>query len=376
VAAPSGEEEGQMADVRHARAQYRERNIRWGFTWALWCAVLWGAWYIPGSALYFEEPFAALSETTTGFLKAAAVISMLNAIAVLLAMFVWTTVLGKTRDYGRTIRQARGISKWFALAAVFGGPMAIYGSFLAIGYVGAAFGAVAALLYPIVGTALARLWLKERITARAAVGILIIVIGGVVIFTPGLVGEITGGTGNAWIGYIGAVMAIFGWGIEGVIAARALDVTDPDVGLTVRFTAESFFWAVLLIPIASIFLAGDLWTIMGDAITNPINLLWLGLAGITFGFCYVSWYKSFPLIGVGRGQAIADLYGLFALVWLTLATLALPSWQFVVGGAIAVFGGFVLFTEKRDVLEVVRSVPGMGSGTSEERPAAMAGAER
>jgi drug/metabolite transporter (DMT)-like permease len=376
VAAPSGEEEGQMADVRHARAQYRERNIRWGFTWALWCAVLWGAWYIPGSALYFEEPFAALSETTTGFLKAAAVISMLNAIAVLLAMFVWTTVLGKTRDYGRTIRQARGISKWFALAAVFGGPMAIYGSFLAIGYVGAAFGAVAALLYPIVGTALARLWLKERITARAAVGILIIVIGGVVIFTPGLVGEITGGTGNAWIGYIGAVMAIFGWGIEGVIAARALDVTDPDVGLTVRFTAESFFWAVLLIPIASIFLAGDLWTIMGDAITNPINLLWLGLAGITFGFCYVSWYKSFPLIGVGRGQAIADLYGLFALVWLTLATLALPSWQFVVGGSIAVFGGFVLFTEKRDVLEVVRSVPGMGSGTSEERPAAMAGAER
>jgi drug/metabolite transporter (DMT)-like permease len=365
-----------MADVEQVRAEYRERNVRWGFAWALWCAVLWGAWYVPGSAFYFEEPFAALSETTGGYLKAAAAITTLNAVAVLLSMLLWTAVLGKTRDYGRTLRQVRHISKWFAAGAVFGGPVAIYGTFLAIGFVGAQFGAVAGLLYPVVGAFLARLWLRETITARAAIGIVIVVIGGVFIFTPGLLDEISGGAENAWIGYLGGVMATIGWGIEGVIAGKALDVTDPDVGLTVRFTAESLYWVVLIVPIASIFLGGELYSIMGDAIANPINLVWLLLAGLTFGFCYVSWYKSFPLIGVGRGQAIADLYGMFGLVWLTIFTFDLPSWQFIVGGLIAILGGFVLFTEKRGVLEVVRSMPGMHAPTRAEAAAPMAGVER
>jgi hypothetical protein len=62
---------------------------------------------------------------------------------------------------------------------------------------------------------------------------------------------------------------------------------------------------------------------------------------------------------VGRGQAIAALYGPLALVWLYLFTLEAPGAQFVVGGLIAVIGSFVLFTEKRDVLEVVRAVPGV-----------------
>ncbi|MEJ7702886.1 MAG: hypothetical protein WKF47_04140, partial [Geodermatophilaceae bacterium] len=50
--------------------------------------------------------------------------------------------------------------------------------------------------------------------------------------------------------------------------------------------------------------------------------------------------------------------------WLTIFTLVAPSWQFIVGGLIAVVGSFILFTEKRDVLEVIRAVP---SETSHER---------
>ena len=90
----------------------------------------------------------------------------------------------------------------------------------------------------------------------------------------------------------------------------------------------------------------------------------------------MSWYKSFPLIGVGRGQAIAALYGMFALAWLTIFTGALPAWEFVVGGLICIAGTFILFTEKRDVLEVIRSVPGIGRSTAPEAPAPVAGGER
>jgi drug/metabolite transporter (DMT)-like permease len=358
-----------MADgLREAHARYKETAIRWGFIWALWCAVLWGAWYVPGFALFFEEPFASFQNTTNEGLQTAAAITAANAAAVLLAMFLWVAVLGKTREYGRTIRRFGKISKWYFAGAIFGGPMAIYGSYLAIYQIGAQFGAVAALLYPIVGAALARAWYKEKITQRAALGILVIVLGGVVIFTPGLAAEITGTGDGAWLGYLGGLMAVVGWGIEGAIAGRALDVTDPDVGLTIRFTAETLYWFVLILPLSAIWLGDNIWSLIGNGLQSGAVLLWLGLAGLTFGFCYVSWYKSFPLIGVGRGQAIADLYAMFALGWLTLFTLDLPEWQFFVGALICILGGFIMYTERRDVLEVIRTVPGIGRVQGEAEP--------
>jgi drug/metabolite transporter (DMT)-like permease len=359
--------------LRVARAAYKERAIRWGFIWALWCAILWGAWYVPGFALFFEEPFASFQNTTGEGLQTAAAITALNAVFVLLAMFVWTGALGKLKDYGRTIRQVKNVSKWFFFGAAFGGPIAIYGTYLAIYQIGAQFGAVAALLYPIVGAALARVWYKEKITQRALLGIIVVIAGGVVIFTPGLAAELTGTGEGAWLGYVGGLMSIVGWGIEGAIAARALDVTDPDVGLTIRFTAESLYWLVLIVPISAIWVGDNIVSLMWNGLQSGPVLLWLGLAGLTFGFCYVSWYKAFPLIGVGRGQAIADLYGMFALVWLTIFTLSLPAWQFWVGAAIAILGGFIMYTERRDVLEVIRAVrvteaaptPEFAGGTSD-----------
>lgn len=336
------------------RTEHRNRQVRWGFIWALWCALLWGAWYVPGTAIYSEPPFVDLAGSEADYLLAAMVITLLNAIAVLLAMYLWIAVLGKPKDYLRTLRRTR-ISWWYAPAGL-AGMLAIFGSILAIAYVGAAFAAVAALLYPIVGALLAKVWYGERITRRAAIGIVVIVAGGVVIFTPGIVGELTGAGTGGWLGYLGGALAFTGWGMEGAVAGRALDVSDPDVGLTLRFTAEVGLWLIVGVPVA-LALAGDrFWAVMGAALANPAVWLLLVLLGLTFGFCYVSWYKSFPLIGVGRGQAIAALYGPLALVWLYAFTLEPPGAEFAVGAVIAVIGSFVLFTEKRDVLEVIRAV--------------------
>lgn len=343
------------ADIDQLRNEYRNRQVRWGFIWALTCAVLWGAWYVPGSAIYTESPFVDAPTSGGGYLLAAVVVTILNAVAVLIAMAVWVAVLGKTKDYGRTLRQVK-ISRWYAPAGL-AGMLAIFGSVVAIAYIGAAFSAVAALLYPIVGAFAARVWYGETITKRAALGIVVIVVGGVVIFAPGIVGEVSGAGGGAWLGYVGGVLAIIGWGLEGAIAGRALDVSDPDVGLTLRFTAEVALWLIVVVPIASATAGATFWATVGAALSSPSVLLLLVLLGLTFGFCYVSWYKSFPLIGVGRGQAIAALYGPLALVWLYIFTLEPPGLEFVIGGLIAVIGSFVLFTEKRDVLEVLRAVP-------------------
>ena len=34
-----------MNELSTARTEHHTRSIRWGFGWALWCAILWGAWY-------------------------------------------------------------------------------------------------------------------------------------------------------------------------------------------------------------------------------------------------------------------------------------------------------------------------------------------
>jgi drug/metabolite transporter (DMT)-like permease len=207
---------------------------------------------------------------------------------------------------------------------------------------------------------MARVWYHERITPRAALGILVIVAGGVVIFTPGLIGELTG-TGTAgWIGYLAGAVTFVGWGLEGAIAGRALDVSDPDVGLTLRFTAEVGIWLVIGVPATIALAGGDFLSALGTALSSPAVWLMLVLMGLTFAFCYVSWYKSFPLIGVGRGQAIAALYGPLALLWLYLFTHEWPGTEFVIGAAIAVTGSFILFTERRGILEIIRAVPPRG----------------
>ena len=341
--------------VEELRVATRNRQIRWGFIWALWCALLWGAWYVPGYAIFYEEPLASLVNSNKELVLGALVVTVLNAVAVLTAMFIWVAVLGKGREYVNTLRQPR-ISLWY-LPAGLCGLSAVFGTYLAITYVGPAFGAVAGVLYPLTGATLARLWYKERITKQAAMGIAVLVLGAVTIFTPGLWEQITTSQGQAWLGYVGGAMAFIGWGLEGAIAGRALDVSDPDVGLTLRFTAEVFVWLVVLVPLFIAFFGSEVLDAFGTALSEPVVLALLVPLGLTFGFCYVCWYKSFPLIGVGRGQAIAALYAPAAIIWLWVFTGVDITWQVVVGGILAVIGSFLLFTERRDVLEVIRSVP-------------------
>ncbi|HIJ22793.1 MAG TPA: DMT family transporter [Gammaproteobacteria bacterium] len=344
-----------MKAMKIARARHRILSVRWGYIWAFWCAVFWGAWYLPGTAVWHTPPYSLMSfESTDEFMLAAAVITAFNGIGALIFLFLWLAFLEKLGELWRTLSRFRTISKWYFLAAIFGGPCALFGSYLAIGFVGPIFAAVAALLYPIIGASLARLWYNEKITLRAAIGILVIVIGGVSIFAPGIMSESAAARELLWIGFVGGAMAAFGWGVEGAIAGRALDVTDPDVGITIRFVAEVIIWLFLILPGVALFFDAPVIA-MVSATLNFWAILWLLLAGLSFGFCYVAWYKSFPLIGVGRGQAIGALYGVFAVIFLAIFAFQFPDWNFLLGLSLTVSGSFLMISESSDVVEVVRA---------------------
>lgn len=341
----------------YALRQHFARHQRWGFRWALWTAILWGAWYIPGTALWYEYPYNIISDTEHGErLVATAVMTSIHAVAVFGFLALWNGSLGKLRDYGRTLVRFRKISKWYALASLFGGPMAIFGSYLAMGFIGPVFAAVTSLFYPVVGALMARLWYQEKITGQAALGMAIIIMGGVVIYGPGLFGEMGDENSYAWLGYIGGIMSAIGWGVEGAVVSRAMDVTDPDVGIQCRFSFEILFWGVLVLPAVMLLSDVPVWFLIKESLLTPAAMLWMLLASVCHAFCYTAFYKSFPLIGVSRGEAIGNLHGVFAVIFVSLVTLKLPEWYFLLGLMITVTGSFIMFREPPEAVAELRTV--------------------
>lgn len=350
--------EGFSVDLKALKKQESKRKISKGYMWALFCAVFWGIWYLPGTVVWVLNPFdemygaiAGAGGDGTALIITAVLITAFNALTVMLALILWNGVLGKFGELVRTMKEFHPCSKWFFLASIFGGPMAILGSFIAMGFIGGAFAAVAALLYPVVGSILAYYWYGEKISKRAAIGIAVIIVGGITIFGGGLLTELSSGNVQ-WIGYLGGLMAAAGWGIEGAIAGKGLDISEPDVGLTLRFVGENLIWWIIIVPILA--LVGYPMYSFALQTFEPLTLLVLIFAGITFGFCYVCWYKSFPLIGVGRGQGIGNLYGLFAIIFIFLFFGDVPQWTILVGGTLCVIGSFVMFTEDTSELETLR----------------------
>ena len=351
-----------MIGIAEMKTNENKKRVKFGYIWALFCAVFWGMWYLPGTAIWALNPFDTMLEEltvstgdgTVSFLVVAILISAFNAAACVVALLLWNAVIGKYKvaELKRTIVEFKHCSKWFFLAGVFG-LLAVLGSFIAMGWIGASFSAVAGLLYPVIGATIARLWYGERISKRATIGILLIIFGGIVIYAGGLVTELSSGSGIPWVGYLGGIMAAVSWGIEGAIAGKALDISEPDAGLTTRFIAEGLYYWVIILPVLAI-CGIPVYKYAFAVIQDPFVLLVLFFMGLTFGYCYVTWYKSFPLIGVGRGQGIGNLYGICAVVFVFLFMGGFPGWALILGAVLCVTGSFLMFSESTDNVESLR----------------------
>jgi drug/metabolite transporter (DMT)-like permease len=276
----------------------------------------------------------------------------------MLAYFIWNLYLGKAKfsEMKRSLKEMKACTKYYFFGAICGGPMAILGSFIAMGYIGAAFAAVAALAYPVIGTLLSRIWLGQKISHRALAGVIVIVIGSITLYATGLIEELQ--AGGSMLGLIGGLMALCGWGIEGAVAAKGIDVSEPDIAITMRFGIETLIWWVIAIPALAL-LSFPAFEYAWYMVSDPVILLSLVMLGLTFGFCYVTWYKSFPLIGVGRGQGIGSLYGVCAVIFVLLFTGAGMSIWLMLGALLCTVGTLVMFTEGTEGnLETLRDVNG------------------
>ncbi len=354
-------------DVEEKKKLDHKRKIRNGIIMALFCAIFWGIWYVPGYAVWELDILGELGTNiaNSGFtgdvndLLVCVFLTGFNAIFCALLLFLWNGSLGKLKEFKRTTVQFRSASKYFLMAGLCGA-CAVYGTYVAAEFLSPGFAAIAGLLYPIVGTILSVLVLKQKVSKRAYAGITVILLGGITLYLGSVIAN---GVGDSMIGIIGGIMAAVGWGCEGAVAGKALDICEPDVGLHLRFCFEAIFWVIVLIILA---ICGvPVFSTLGQFL-DPTTLFVFILLGLSFGWCYVTWYKSFPFLGVPRGQAIGSLYAACAVIFLTIFfgpayalgydddSMMLIVGSTIVGLIICLIGSYLLASEDTESLVTIK----------------------
>lgn len=339
----------------------KKNRVRWGFIWVLLVALFWGLGYVPLQLVWFIPPLSEgfdFMDADSATIVASVIMSATQALLFTVILFLlWTVVTGKTKDYVRTLCNFK-ISKWFLIGCIFGGPIAILGSIMATGFVGASFAASMGLMSTVVGAFVGRIVNKEKLSTKTIIGLLMIMIGGIIILDPStMISEIQAG-GSA-LGYIGALMSAIGWGLEGNFAARSLDVTDSDSSVVVRYTLEAIVWFVIMFPLTmAIFGVDNFTTILVDSYSNLDYLFWIAMAGLTLGMCYVMQYKGFPLLGVGRTLSIGSLYVPVSVIALFVFLGIVPEWTLIIGVILAVAGTFVMYWESDSLEDSMRDTGG------------------
>jgi len=346
-------------DAEEMRKRNRRKKIRYGYMMGMFLALLWGLWYVPGSLMWVIDPFLDLYNDvalthgdTTAMIITAVLISAANALMATLVLFIWNGHLHKFKEMKRTVVEIRSIFKYLFAAAIFAGPMAVFGSYLATGFAGAAFSAVAALAFPVVGTILTTKFAGQRLSRRAIIGILTIVLGCITIYVIGLVDEIKSGDMQL-MGYIGGLMAVFGWGLEGLVIAKGMDISNPDAAFHLKMFSEVSIWWLLVMPIVAI-MGFPIYEYVIGIFTNPVSLLVVICSGFAFGYCTICYYKAYPMIGAGRAMGLSAMNAMVAVIFLFILTGAVPSWTVLIGGVLCVIGIFLMFYEKEENLESIR----------------------
>jgi drug/metabolite transporter (DMT)-like permease len=350
-----------------------KKKFRFGIIAALLCAVYWGVWYVPGYAVWEMPDFLPAAmvnmenagyDSDVTYTMACILLCLVNAIIDTLILFIWNGALGKMGELKRTFVEFKAANIYFLYAGICGAG-AVFGTYVAAQFLNPGFAAVAGVLYALVGTVMSVLYLHQKVTKRGYIAVVIMIVGAFVLFA----GTIFGGaeSSNMTLGIIGGAMCAICWGLEGTFAGKALDYCEPDCGIQLRFFWETVLWIIVCVVLA---ISGvPIFSTMASIVTDPYILLVVILLGFSFAWCYVTWYKSFPFIGVARGQAIGSLYAACSIVFMVLffgvdnaigghdMAHVLPT----IGGLIiCLFGSYLIATEDAEGLVSLKDDSVMG----------------
>mgnify|MGYP000882766174 CR=1 FL=1 len=338
---------------------YRQRKIR------LAASGMKIALLLPVSAILQNIFNSSVTETVYSSLQDKVILSIICSIT-LIAMcdifagiftFIYNAAKGKgIQEYKRTVNLK--ISWMMLLAAGFAGPLATGCWMAATPFCGLTTVAVVTSLGPILTAFISRFILKEHLSGRAYIGIIITVVG---VILSGWVGFSQGGS-NFLLGFILALMAPIGFTLEGQASTYAGDMIDPNVGCGFYRCFGSGILGLLAMLLVS-GVTGNVASyglILKMVLTTPILLIFVVIMGLFGAINYNAAYLAFNRTGPSRTLAVDSsrpiwsiplgfLFAAFGIAPYSVSTM-------VIGGAILAAAGLLLVISKPSDLVNLRNV--------------------
>jgi len=292
---------------------------------------VWGDWY-------------GIHETGIMILLLGALGSAVNDSVSALWCVLIAGVKGKLGDFVRCLRSKPG--RVMILCALAGGPVASTAYIVALQMAGSVIIPITALC-PAIGAILGRLIFKQALTPRMLVGVFICVGASIMIGSVSFGGEAAPGV---FAGCLIALIAAFGWGVEGCIAGFGTTLIDYEIGITIRQTTSGLSNLIILVPTISL-LAGNIGLaqeFVSKALSDGPAMMFFVISGFCALFAFSLWYKGNSMCGAALGMACNGAYSFWGpfFCWIVLGLffkedgwmLAPIAWI----GAIVMFFGILL----------------------------------
>ena len=292
---------------------------------------IWGDWY-------------GAHETGIMVLLLGALGSALNDSVSAVWCVLIAGVKGKLGDFVRCLRSKPG--RVMILCALAGGPVASTAYIVALQMAGSVIIPITALC-PAIGAILGRLIFRQALTPRMLVGVFVCVGASIMIGSVSFGGEAAPGV---LAGCLIALVAAFGWGVEGCIAGFGTTLIDYEIGITIRQTTSGLSNLMILVPIISL-LAGNIGyatEFVSGAFSDGPAMLFFVISGFCALFAFSLWYKGNSMCGAALGMACNGAYSFWGpfFCWIVLGLFFKEDgWMLapiVWVGAVVMFFGILL----------------------------------
>lgn len=218
-------------------------------------------------------------------------------------MLIYLSIKGELKTTIKSIKSRSG--RFIILGALLGGPIGMTGYLLAIKYLGPAYTAIISSLYPALGALLSYIFLKEKLKLSNIIGLMVSIIGIILLgYTP------QGMPTHLMLGFIFALLCVFGWASEAVICSYGMkdDEITPNQSLFLRQLTSALTYGILIIPIVK----GIHFTLETLASASLWLIMFTALAGtLSYSFYYKGIYK----IGATKAMSLNITYSAWAIVF-------------------------------------------------------------
>jgi drug/metabolite transporter (DMT)-like permease len=242
-------------------------------------------------------------------------------------LLIYNGGAGRFQEIMRSLKTFPGLM--VCVAALLGGPIANGGYLLGISMAGPAYALTITALYPLVGTILSRIFLKQEIVPRVWVGMLLSVIGAIVISDVQPEGQ---NSSNFYLGILFASLAALGWGAEAVLAVFGMSMIDPKIAINIRELVSGTVMAIFILPIV-----GG-WAVISKVMTLPGTFGAFAIAALAAGVSYLTWYKANTTIGVAKGMALNGSYVAWGVIFSVVFMSQSLTQNLVIGSSLVLIG--------------------------------------